>query len=166
MILLFAALTSLASETPAFADLALDSFVENTLSGGAAAYYKVWLSASTSDLKIVLLPLEGDADALISFDPNATALPSDAYDRVVAAQSFDDRSASQLAVNAYAEPRATAPIDAGTPHEDAIQHDGAAARRMPHTPRLTRGCPASQKVSQRYLPCAHCGDDLYLVSVH
>ena len=59
----------------------------------------------------------------------------------------NDSDASQLAVNAYGEPQPTAAIDEGTPHEDAIQHDGAAARGMPHTPRPTRGCPVNPAVA-------------------
>ena len=54
-----------------FAPLELNNFVEAHLTG-SSAFYRVWLSSSQSDVKVHLLPLSGDADLLVSFDPNAT----------------------------------------------------------------------------------------------
>ena len=40
--------------------------------------YRLWLApALDHDIKVVLLPLTGDADVLVSFDPNATAADSE-----------------------------------------------------------------------------------------
>ena len=55
-------------------DLALDTFNEGQLSGpGRIDFYRVWLEPSTPSVKVVLLPLSGDADVLVSFDSNATS---------------------------------------------------------------------------------------------
>jgi len=66
-----------ASDDLAFApytDLKIDTFSTATLpSGGAMHYYRMWLSSQQSSVKVILLPLKGDADALVSFDRNATA---------------------------------------------------------------------------------------------
>ena len=53
----------------------LNTFKEGSFSAGhVTASYKVWLPAGTPNIKVVLLPLSGDADALVSFDPNATSV--------------------------------------------------------------------------------------------
>ena len=65
------ALAALASAT-SFEPLALNKFHEANLPRDATAYYRVWLSSVQSDVKVHLLPLSGDTDVVISFDPNAT----------------------------------------------------------------------------------------------
>lgn len=64
------------SATSAWRDLTLDTFVEESLPGGESAQYRMWISTQTASVKVVLLPLVGDADALVSFDANATMLGS------------------------------------------------------------------------------------------
>ena len=57
-------------------ELPLNEFHESAVREGRTDAYKVWLSATTPAVKVVLLPLSGDTDVLVSFDPNATSATS------------------------------------------------------------------------------------------
>ena len=64
-------LATLCGQACALEDLAFNAFREATLPAGAPMHhvYRVWLNAnSMPDVKVVLLPLSGDADVLVSFD--------------------------------------------------------------------------------------------------
>ena len=53
--------------------LELNTFHESSIANGKIDLYKTWLTASTPSVKVVLLPLSGDTDVLVSFDENATS---------------------------------------------------------------------------------------------
>ena len=62
-----------------------------------------------------------------AYGEDARRCRNDAYDRVVAAQVFDHRDASQLAVNAHGEAQPAAAISVGGPHDADAEPQPAAA---------------------------------------
>ena len=99
-----------------------------------------------------------------------------------AAEFFDGNDASQLAVNAYAEPQRTAGNDEATSHEHAIQHqhnDSEASqvikiRTCDQAVQVESGCwfwdprPSFEdfelKATAPGSPCRHCGVELEISS--
>ena len=72
------ACAALLAVSEALSDLAVNAFHEATLVEDAAEphSYRVWLTQAAPDVKVVLLPLSGDADVLVSFDANANSTTS------------------------------------------------------------------------------------------
>ena len=79
-----------------FAPLALDSFFEASLPGGESAFYRVWLSAQTGDVKVVLLPLEGDTDVLVSFDASSATAEGGSSSLAAASWSLQGHGVEEL----------------------------------------------------------------------